>query len=95
MCLFSMLGLLPGGVDEKDLTYLMGNENWRFHSIMLQKKSLLIERIDPILRNMMNKEIRKYSLLPFMNKYAESLLSHACMKSKHMKILDFFTELCG
>ena len=62
--LFCLIGLLPGGCTEEDLDYLWG-KNWRKYSELLLRASLLVKKSQP--------EIR-YTLLPFMNKYAEDLM---------------------
>ena len=44
--LFCLLGLLPGGVTEKDLDALWGNLDWYVLSELLRKASLLEEKIE-------------------------------------------------
>jgi hypothetical protein len=61
--LFCLIGLLPGGCIEEDLDYLWG-KNWRMLSERLLRASLLMKRISLTGEN-------KYTLLPFMNKFAE------------------------
>ena len=62
--LFKFIGLLPGGVNQNELTELWGNSDWRDAKETLMKASLLIYRpADNIL-----------TMLPFMNTRAFELL---------------------
>jgi len=44
--LFCLLGLLPGGITENDLTVVWGNEEWVVLSEHLRNASLLVEKIE-------------------------------------------------
>lgn len=76
--LFCLLGMLPGGVTEQDLNSLWEGNNsnlkdWVFLAEELKNYSLLVEKIET--ENELTKLKRKYMLsVPFMNRYAESLL---------------------
>ena len=73
--LFCLLGMMPGGATQKDLTQLWGqmpgrDREWEFLTQILKKYSLLVDKIELATSKV------KYQLLgPFMNKYAESLLT--------------------
>ena len=65
--LFCLLGMLPGGVCDSDLKVLVESGKWLALTEYLVKASLVVDQDE--------KTQRSYRLLPFMNKYAESLLS--------------------
>ena len=71
--LFCLLGLLPGGVTEPQLSELWAGADWLVLAEMLRKASLLMERLET--HNFATRGEKKFTLLPFMNKYAESLLN--------------------
>jgi len=73
--LFCLLGMLPGGVSEVDLPILWQSDQWLVLTESLRRASLIVEKVE-VLRDGTAKSIRTFRLLPFMNKYAESLLSH-------------------
>ena len=60
--MFNLIGLLPGGCSEEELTNLWGSD-WVIYTEKLIRASLLLKK------NELTGDIR-YSLLPFMNKYA-------------------------
>ena len=89
--LFCLLGMLPGGVSEQDLPILWQSDLWLSLTETLRKASLIVESTQeaPKLSKRVKmsqstfekgvkqgKNIRIFRLLPFMNKYAESLLSN-------------------
>jgi len=44
--LFCLLGLLPGGITESDLTVVWGNEEWVVLSEHLRNASLLVDKVE-------------------------------------------------
>ena len=85
--LFCLIGLLPGGCSEDDLTILWGKDDWLECADKLLIASLLIKK------NPIGGEIR-YQLLPFMNRYAEELMESEEKKELHEKCCKYFTEIC-
>ena len=74
--LFCLLGMLPGGVSESDLPLLWQSDQWLVLTESLRRASLIVERVEmSSLYSGVSKNLRTFRLLPFMNKYAESLLS--------------------
>ena len=61
-----MIGLLPGGCTEPDLDSLWGT-GWLILSDKLLRSSLLVKKNGPQGDNI-------YSLFPFMNQYAASIM---------------------
>ena len=64
---------MPGGVFEKDLNAIWGNIKWMVLAEGLMHQSLMRMKIENTHGETLGK--RKYSLLQFVNKFAESLLS--------------------
>ena len=64
---------MPGGVFEKDLTAIWGSVKWVVLAEGLMQSSLMSVKVEN--KNGENQGKRKYSLLHFINKFAESLLS--------------------
>ncbi len=62
-----MIGLLPGGCTDEDLNLLWG-DGWLSLAEKLLRASLLVKKNIPNRENI-------YSLFPFMNQYAVSLMS--------------------
>ena len=76
--LFCLLGMLPGGVSEADLPELWQGDQWLVLTESLRRASLIVERVEEASeggQGARGKGLRTFRLLPFMNKYAESLLS--------------------
>lgn len=57
---FKFIGLLPGGVEEDELTQIWGSKSWEKYAEILRKASLLVYK--PV--------EKQYTLLPFMNSRA-------------------------
>ena len=92
--LFCLIGMLPGGVSEDDLSLLWKAGHWMPLIEHLRKASLIAEKTEPNpLDN--NKTIRKFRLLPFMNKYAESLLNSYDHKTFRDKCCRFLLDKCA
>jgi|LakMenEpi03Aug12_release.lakeMendotaPanAssembly.Ray.scaffolds.fasta_scaffold4166526_1 hypothetical protein len=64
---------MPGGVFEKDLTAIWGSVKWVVLAEGLMQSSLMSVKVEN--KSGENQGKRKYSLLHFINKFAESLLS--------------------
>ena len=86
-----MLGLLPGGITENDLTLVWENEDWVVLSEHLRNASLLAEKVET--HNIISNGQKKYSLLPFMNKYAEELLNAFELKREHERCVNFLLSI--
>ena len=82
-----MIGLFPGGCTEEDLNFLWGSD-WMLHAERLLKASLLIKRND------LSGDIVKYTLLPFMNRYAEELMEEKERKKWHNKCCNYLARIC-
>ena len=83
--LFKFIGLLPGGVNQKELTSMWGNNTWRSYKESLIKASLLV---------FLPKE-NTLTLLPFMNIRALELLEEEGGNKKmefHLKCCRFYKE---
>lgn len=65
--LFSFIGLLPGGVNDNELTQMWGNTEWMGLKDALIRASLLVFKTD-------SKGLFVYSMLPFMSIRAYELL---------------------
>jgi len=65
--LFSFIGLLPGGVNDEELTQMWGNNKWMSLKDALVRASLLVYKPD-------SKGMFSYSMLPFMSIRAYELL---------------------
>ena len=77
--LFCLLGMLPGGVSEVDLPIIWQSDKWLMLTESLRRASLIVESTAEVHQfggGKATKTLRTFRLLPFMNKYAESLLSH-------------------
>lgn len=76
--LFCLLGMLPGGVSELDLPIVWQSEKWLMLTESLRRASLVVESVAEGHQygGAVTKSLRTFRLLPFMNKYAESLLSN-------------------
>lgn len=83
--LFKFIGLLPGGVNQNELTELWGSSDWRDDKEQLIKASLLVYRqSDNVL-----------IMLPFMNTRAYELLEEDgnLMKTEyHLKCCNFYKQ---
>lgn len=75
--LFCLLGMLPGGISEIELPVCLQSEKWILLTETLRRASLLVERIEENYQTLgaSARGLRVFYLLPFMNKYAQSLLS--------------------
>ena len=81
--LFCLIGMLPGGVSEDDLSILWENAQWMTLIEHLRRASLIVEKVE-------SNSVRKFRLLPFMNKYGESLLNaydHKIFRDKCCRFL--------
>jgi len=74
-----LAGLLPGGATEEDFIQIWKSEDWLPLKEKLVRASLLVCKVEH--------GLTKYMLLPFMNKYAEALLSHMELKEMHKKCI--------
>ena len=88
LTLFMFMGLLPGGISEKDLASMMDSEGWIAHKDILLRASLIVKKEqdgEPF-----------YSLLPFMAYQAAELLENDQeMKQKfHLKVCRFYKRFC-
>ena len=83
--LFCMIGLLPGGCTENDLNQLWGN-GWLGLAEKLLRASLIVKK------NTNGDNI--YSLFPFMNQYASSLLTEDDKVQEHRRICVFLSKIC-
>jgi len=85
--LFCLLGLLPGGITDCDLAKIWGkgNENLVVPIEHLRNVSLLVDQTHGALR--------KYSLEPFYNKYAETLLKSFELKRLHERCVSFLFSI--
>lgn len=81
--LFCLIGLLPGGITASDLSKLWQDESWYPLAEYLSHNSLLVEKLQ-YNSSITNLKERKYLLLPFMNKYAESLLNNMELRHNHL-----------
>lgn len=68
---------MPGGVFEKDLTAIWGSVKWVVLAEGLMQSSLMSVKVEKANGEKENQGKRKYSLLHFINKFAESLLSQS------------------
>jgi hypothetical protein len=69
----------------------LGVEEWVVPSEHLRSASLLVEKIET--QNIISKNKKKFSLLPFINKYAESLLDDVGLLREHERIVNFLLEI--
>ena len=92
--LFCLIGMLPGGVSEDDLENLWGNAQWMTLIEHLRRASLIVEKVETNSLRTKN-GVRKFRLLPFMNKYAESLLNSYDHKTFRDKCCRFLLEKCA
>mmetsp|Transcript_10357 Transcript_10357/g.10388 ORF Transcript_10357/g.10388 Transcript_10357/m.10388 type:complete len:304 (-) Transcript_10357:33-944(-) len=84
--LFCLMGLLPGGCSEEDLDELWG-KNW-YHCVeRLLRASLLVKKTQE------NRE-NKYTLLPFMNKFAEQKMCDEERTNLHLKSCRYYGNIC-
>ena len=91
--LFCLIGMLPGGVSESDLSILWKSGHWVPLIEHLRRASLIVEKVESDLFDS-NKKVRKFRLLPFMNKYAESLLNSYDHKTFRDKCCRFLLDKC-
>lgn len=85
--------MLPGGVSEDDLSILWKAGHWMPLIEHLRRASLIVEKTEQDRLN--NKSVRKFRLLPFMNKYAESLLNSYDHKTFRDKCCRFLLDKCA
>ena len=87
--LFGFIGLLPGGVNEKELTQMWESNKWMPNKDALVRASLLVYKTD-------NKGQFIYSMLPFMSIRAYELLEENEERRHcfHMKCCKLFKEYC-
>jgi hypothetical protein len=84
--LFCLIGLLPSGCSDSDLNALWG-DGWHYLAEKLLRSSLLVKK------NGENGENR-YSLFPFMNQYAESLMNEEDLLAEHKRICKYLARIC-
>ena len=84
--LFKLIGLLPGGIKQTELTELWGDNSWKSLKDDLIRASLLVYKPS---ENIL-------TLLPFMNTRAYELLEEEEAKKKefHLKICRFYRNFC-
>ena len=77
---FSFIGLLPGGVNEEEMSQMWGSEEWTPYKDALIRASLLVYKTD-------SSGNFVYSMLPFMSIRAYELLeqNEERRHSYHMK----------
>ena len=78
---FSVLGLLPGGALNEDFDHIWG-KGWLDHASVLLRSSLLVKQL-----KIGQKNTTRYTLYPFMIKYAEEKLDAKNKKDFSLKIL--------
>jgi hypothetical protein len=88
MTLFMFMGLLPGGIAEKDLASMMDNDKWISHKDILLRASLIVKKEcegEPT-----------YSLLPFMAYQAVELLEQdqELWMKFHLRVCRFYKKFC-
>ena len=83
--LFCLIGLLPGGCTEQELDYMWGI-GWLKLAERLLRASLLVKKS---YENGMN----SYTLLPFMNQYAENIMEPLKKKEYHLKCCNFYAKV--
>ena len=84
---FKFIGLLPGGVEEEELTQIWGDKSWENFAEILRKASLLVYKPTE----------KQYTLLPFMGSLAWELLDEDSGSKKlkfHLKLCKFYFEFC-
>jgi hypothetical protein len=70
--LFCLIGMMPGGLQNYDLSELWPKDDWYGHHLNKLIDSSLVQRKAEI-NVISNKEHVSYCLLPFMNYYSETL----------------------
>lgn len=87
--LFSFIGLLPGGVNDEDLSKMWGNTSWMPLKDALIRASLLVYKKD-------SSGLFIYSMLPFMSIRAYELLeqNEERRHEYHMKWCKMFRDYC-
>lgn len=93
LTLFKFMGLLPGGINERDLITMLGQKEWQTKWVtqkdQLIRASLIVQKPDlqgsPF-----------YTLLPFMSFRAEELLEeeHSLRMRFHLKTCAFLRSFC-
>jgi hypothetical protein len=82
--LFCLIGLLPGGCKEYDLTILWGSD-WQKYTERLLRASLLVKKTE--------NQQKRYTMLPFMNKYAQELLKIEEKRRMHKNVCRYILDI--
>jgi len=83
---YCLIGLLPGGADTNDLDALWGDD-WLSLAERLLRASLLVKKPQSSGEN-------RFTLLPFMNSYAEKLMEASLKKDFHLRCCKYFAQVC-
>lgn len=91
--LFSLIGLLPAGVYERDLTRIWGNEKWFVLAEILIQASLLQFEVEE--KHSQHHGQRKYRLMQFLNKFAAGLVPQSKLRDLHERICQQYLKKIG